>query len=164
MATPTTLERLSYGGPDGALASGLHRQVIQGVGATRQLLPKESGALCLFDRTAGNIYTLPTPVEGMTFDFLVAVSVTASDVHKIITKTIASEFLLGAVTMVTIATASPAGFSANGTTIVASSMTATTAGGLIGGALRFTAISATQWGVSGVLVGSGTIVTPFATS
>lgn len=164
MTLSSNLERVSYGGPSGSVQPGQHRPIIQGVGATRQLLPSESGSLCLFDRTAGNIYTLPTPAEGMYFDFLVSVSVTSSDVHKLITKTIASEFLLGSVTMVTIATASPAGFSANGTNIVAATMTATTAGGLLGGTIRVAAISATQWGITGVLVGSGTIVTPFATS
>lgn len=158
------LSQLSIGSVEGCLASGLHRNVIQGVGATYQLTPAESGSLCLFDRTAGVTYTLPTPVEGMHFDFAVSVSVTASDTHKLITKTVASEFLLGAVTMVTIATASPAGFSANGTNIVAATMTATTAGGLLGGVIRVVAISATQWQVSGLLVGSGTIITPFATS
>lgn len=163
MATPTDIERVSYGGPTGSLQVGTHREVIQSVGATRKLLAKESGALCLFDRAAGNTYTLPTPVEGMTFEFEVTVSVT-SNAHKIITKTTASEFLVGAVTMVTIATASPAGFSANGTTIVALSANGTTTGGLIGERYTVTAISATQWAIHGVCVGSGTIATPFATS
>ena len=163
MTTPTTLERLSYGSPDGSLALGLHQQIIQGVGATRTLLAKESGALCMFDRTAGNIYTLPTPVEGMQFDFQVSVSVTSSDIHKVITSA-ASIYLLGAVTMVTIATATPAGFSANGTNIISLTLNATTDGGLLGGWARFTALNTTQWLVSGVLVGSGTIETPFQTS
>lgn len=158
------LTQLSIGSTEGCIATGQHRNVIQGVGATRQLTAAESGSLCLFDRTAGNTYTLPTPVAGMYFDFAVLVSVTASDTHKLITKTVASEFLVGSVSMVTIATASPAGFSANGTNIVAATMTATTAGGLLGGTMRVVAISATQWQVSGLLVGSGTIITPFATS
>ena len=53
MTTPTDIERISYGGPTGSLQLGEHRQVIQGVGATRTLLAKESGALCLLDRAAG---------------------------------------------------------------------------------------------------------------
>lgn len=162
MTTPTNLERLSYNGPDGSIALGQHRQVIQGVGATRTLLAKESGALCLFDRTAGNIYTLPTPAEGMYFDFQVAVSVTSSDIHKVITTS--GAFLLGAITVGTIATASAGGFSANGTNIVSVTMNATTDGGLLGGQFRVVAISTTQWAVQGYLIGSGTVETPFQTT
>jgi len=66
--------------------------------------------------------------------------------------------------MVTIATASPAGFSANGTTIRAVSAAGTTTGGLIGERYRVTCINATQWFIEGIAVGSGTIVTSFATS
>lgn len=163
MSSPTDIERLSYGGPTGSLALGLHCDVIQGVGATRTLLAKESGALCLFDRTAGNIYTLPTPVEGMYFDFQVAVSVTASDVHKVITSA-ASIYLLGGITVGTIATASAGGFAANGTNIISVTLNATTDGGLIGGYFRCTAISATQWVVQGFVYGSGTVETPFQTT
>ena len=163
MATPTDIERISYGGATGSLQVGAHRQVIQGVGATRTRLAKESGALCLLDAAAGNIFTLPTPVEGMFFEFLQTVSVT-SNAAKVITAAVATQFLVGSVTEVTIATATPAGFSANGTTIVAISSNGTTSGGLIGSRFKVTAISATQWGIDGVIVGSGTIVTPFATS
>ena len=37
-------------------------------------------------------------------------------------------------------------------------------GGLTGQRIKLTAISATQWAVTGVLFGSGTLATPFATS
>jgi hypothetical protein len=43
-------------------------------------------------------------------------------------------------------------------------MNGSTTGGLIGGSIRFTAISATQWMVTGNYVGSGTLADPFATS
>src|SRR3990167_10637757 len=93
MTISATLERLNYGAPAGCIATGLHRQVIQSVGATRTLLPEESGSLCLFDRAAGVVYTLPTPVEGMYFDFMATVSVT-SNAYKTITATTASEFIV----------------------------------------------------------------------
>ena len=160
MATPTDIDVVSRRGATGSIQFGTHRQVIQSVGATRTLLAKEAGALCLLDAAAGNIYTLPVPVEGMTFEFLQTVSVT-SNAAKVITNS-ASVFLLGSVTAVTIATASPAGFSANGTSIVTISQNGTTSGGLIGSSFKLTAISATQWGIDGVIVGSGVIVTPFA--
>jgi hypothetical protein len=162
-AVPSSIPRATPGGPVAIL--GGYRQVIDGVGATRTLAPEESGALCLFDRAAGVVYTLPAPslqTVGLTYDFLVTTSVT-SNAHKIITDA-ATTFLVGAVTMVTIATASPAGFSANGTTIRALSAAGTTTGGLIGETYKVTCISATQWAITGVCVGSGVIATPFATS
>src|SRR3989304_6429185 len=97
MTTPTDIERISYGGPTGSLQLGEHRQVIQGVGAPRTLLAKESGALCLLDRAAGVVYTLPTPVPGMQFEFLASVAVT-SNAHKVITAA-ATEFLVGGAIM-----------------------------------------------------------------
>jgi len=164
MTISTSLERLGYGGPSGCIATGEHRQIIQSVGATRQLLASESGALCLLDRAAGNVYTLPTPVEGMQFEFLVTVAVT-SNAHKVITKTIASEFLVGGVIMgdVTVAQSGDY-FEADGSTIVALSAAGTTTGGLLGERYKVTAISATQWAIDGVCHGAGTLSTPFATS
>jgi hypothetical protein len=40
----------------------------------------------------------------------------------------------------------------------------TTTGGLLGTWFRFTALSTTQWLVTGIDQGSGTVATPFATS
>ena len=163
MATPTDIERVSYGGPVGSLQLGSHRQVIQSVGATRTLLAKESGALCLFDRAAGNVYTLPAPVEGMQFEFSTTVAVT-SNAAKVITNS-ASVFLIGSLMggSLTVADSGDV-FQGNGTTHVAVSMSGTTTGGLIGGSMKFTAISSTQWLVEGDFVGSGTLADPFATS
>lgn len=163
MGISTDFERLSYGGDAGCIATGQHRQVIQSVGATRTLLASESGALCLFDRAAGVVYTLPTPVEGMEFTFKATVSVT-SNAYKTITAA-ATQFLVGKVLMgdVTVAQSGDV-FTADGTTIVAISEDGATKGGLIGGEYTVTAISATQWVISGVTHGAGTLATPFATS
>jgi hypothetical protein len=161
MATiPSTLQRTSWGVP--SIQQGAHRQIIDGVGATRTLAPEESGALCRFDVATGVVYTLPPPVVGMQFEFCVTVSVT-SNAHKIITDA-ATTFIVGAVVMGSIATATVGGFSANGTTIRALSANGTTTGGLIGETYRVTCISATQWQINGVCIGSGTLATPFATS
>ena len=164
MATPTNIEYLGYRSPQGSIGIGLHREVIQGVGATRTLLPKESGALCLLDRAAGVVYTLPTPVEGMYFDFLATVSVT-TNAYKTITAAPATQFLVGGVGILSL-TVAEAGdfFVADGSTIVAISEDGATKGGLIGGAYRVTAISATQWAIDGITVGAGILATPFATS
>lgn len=163
MAISTDLERLDYSSDAGCIATGLHRQVIQSVGATRTLLASESGALCLNDRAAGIVWTLPAPVEGMQFDFLATVAVT-SNAYKVITNA-ATVFLVGGVIMgdVTVAQSGDY-FEANGTTIVAISEDGATKGGLLGDQFRVTAISATQWAIEGVLHGAGTLATPFATS
>lgn len=165
MTIPVSRETISYASPDGSILLGAARQVISGQGATRTLSPGESGALVLFDRAAGIVYTLPVPATrdiGCYYDFLVTVSVT-SNAHKVITDA-TTTFLVGATVMGSIATASPGGFSANGTTIRALSANGSTTGGLIGETYRLTLLSLTQWGISGVQVGSGTLATAFATS
>ena len=135
------------------------QSIISGQGATRTLKQGESGSLCLFDKVDGIVYTLPAPKVGLYFDFLITASIT-SNLAKVITDG-AATFILGAVEMFTIATASPAGFAANGAATVFIGGDATTKGGLAGGNFRLTCVSATQWAVTGTLVGSGTIVTPF---
>lgn len=151
-------EQLSYGG-NACQVRGHHRQIIGDAVATRILLPKESGAVVLLDIASGT-WTLPTPVIGMNFEFRTTVTATA---QKIVTSA-ATEFLLGSVQVYTIATASAGGFAANGTTIRSWTSNGTTQGGLAGDRFSVTAISATQWLIEGLLVGSGTIATGFATS
>lgn len=162
MSLSSNLEVLSYGGPSGCGVIGLHTDVTASGGATRTLLAKESGAMELFDGAAGIVYTLPTPVVGMTFEFFSTVTITSNSA-KIITNS-ASVFLIGEVLTYTTATASPAGFAFNGTTHVACTMNGTTTGGIIGTWIKVRAISATQWAIIGLIVGSGTIATPAATS
>lgn len=136
---------------------------VSGLGATRTLNENESGSLITLDRAAGIVVTLPTAKAGITFDVNVSTSVTSNS-YKVITAS-ASEFLTGGVTNVDTDTSNAvAFFSGNGTTHVALTMNGTTTGGLIGTALRFTAISSTLWTVEGVNMGSGVVATPFATS
>lgn len=163
MAIASTLDVNGYQTAQGQVAPGLHREVISGVGATRTLAAKDSNALCLLDRAAGVVYTLPTPVLGMQFEFLATVAVT-SNAYKVITSS-ASIFLLGSVMggSLTVADSGDV-FQANGSTHVAISMAGSTTGGLIGTRFRVTAISDTQWVIDGGYVGSGTLADPFATS
>lgn len=163
VAPPSSINRAYRTSVDGAIVPGAHRQVIGEAVATRTLLPSESGSLCLFDRAAGVVYTLPAPVVGMQFEFSVSVAVT-TNAHKVITNA-ASVFLLGSVLAGNLTVAASGDvFQANGTTHVAISMNGTDTGGLIAGKIKFTAISTTQWMVSGDVVGSGTNADPFATS
>ena len=160
------LSQLGKNTTEGQVAPGLHREVIQSIGTTeRQLVASESGSLILLDAATQITVRLPTPVVGMNFTFLCTVSVTASDTHKVITKTIASEFIVGGImsASLTIATSGDF-FVADGSTHVAITQNGSTTGGLVGGIFTLTAISTTQWAISGVNVGSGTNADPFATS
>lgn len=163
MALSTNLERLSYGGPTGCVATGQHRQVIQAVGATRTLLPEESGSLVLFDVATGIVFTLPAAAEGMQFTFGYTVSRTSTNAYKIICAS--GDFLLGTYFALdpTIATSGDV-FTADGSTHVALTLDADTEGGIIGGEIKVVAISSTQWYISGHVVGTGTMTTGFATS
>ncbi len=163
MAVNSNAERLGYSGPDGCVALGAHRNVISEAVSARTLTVKESGSLCLFDRAAGVTYTLPAPSVGATFDF--GVSVTGTGTYKLITSS-ASVFLIGGVQIGSETLLESAdSFAANGSTHVAITMDADTKGRILGGGIvRVTCISATQWHVSGWLVGAGTAVTPFTTS
>jgi hypothetical protein len=148
---------------DGIYVPGNHKNVIQSVGATRTLKANESGSLCLLDRAAGVVYTLPTPIVGMTFEFLATVAVT-SNAYKVITSA-ATVFMVGGIIMgdVTVAQSGDY-FEADGTTHVAISAAGSTTGGLLGERYSLTAISTTQWCIHGVCHGAGTLATPFATS
>tara|TARA_R110000803_G_scaffold210685_4_gene283241 strand:- start:9686 stop:10174 length:489 start_codon:yes stop_codon:yes gene_type:complete len=161
-----SLTQLGTNSPEGTVAPGIHKEVIQSIGTTeRQLVPSESGSLILLDAATQITVRLPTPVAGMTFEFQTTVTVTASDTHKIITKTIASEFMIGGIGSFNTTLASGGdSFDANGSTHVAATSNGSTSGGLVGQLLKFTAISTTQWAVSGHTVGTGTSITPFATS
>lgn len=163
MALSTTPKQLGGRNPDGVNVPGIHREVISGEGATRTLKAKESGALCLFDRAAGIVYTLPAPVLGMEFEFRVTTSIT-SNAAKVITDA-STTFLVGSVMAGSLTVADSGDvFQADGTTILAISSNGSTTGGLIGGSFKVTAISSTQWSIEGDVVGSGTLLTPFATS
>ena len=158
--TRQNYEQISYNGPGLSQHSAAARGIISDAVSTRVLTLKESGSVCCFDRAAGVVYTLPTPVAGAYFDFVTTVTIT-SNAAKIITN-LATEFLLGAVSLVNDAATTAESFLANGTSITICSSNGTTTGGVAGDSYRVTAISATQWFISGVLINSGTAATPLA--
>ncbi len=161
MALSADLERLSYGGPSGCVATGQHREVVL-VTASTTLKAEQSGALVLLGVASGATVTLPAAAEGMQFDVGVTVSRTSNS-YKIICAS--GDFLLGAYMAGDnqIATSGDI-FTGNGTTHVALTFDGDTKGGLIGGKLRFTALSASQWYVEGLAIGTGTMVDAFTTS
>jgi hypothetical protein len=161
MALSSNLERLGYGSEDGCVATGVHREVVL-VTASTTLKAEQSGALVLLGVASGATLTLPAAAEGMQFDVGVSVSRTSNS-YKIICAS--GDFLLGAYMAgdATIATSGDV-FTGDGSTHLALTFDGDTKGGLIGGRLRFTAISGTQWYVEGLVIGTGTMATAFATS
>lgn len=161
MTISTALDQLGFRTNQGCVAPGMHREVISGVGATRTLKSSESGALCLFDRAAGVVYTLPTDPElGCNFEFATTVTIT-SNAAKTIT---AGEFILGTVFGYTTDATEIDGFSANGSTHVAISSNGSTTGGVIGDRYTLT-FDGTQWLIEGnIFCGTSTPADPFATS
>lgn len=139
------------------------QNVISGQGATRSLNANESGSVCLFDRAAGIVYTLPVAKVGTYFDFAITTTIT-SNAAKVITGA-GTEFLIGGYVNVDTDTSNAvAVFTGNGSTHVAVSMNGTTTGGVLGTMLRFTCLSSTRWMVEGHVLGSGVVATSFATS
>ena len=155
-------EELSYKGPEGCVASGQHVNIIAG-GTATVLTADQSGATCVFDTAAGTLFTLPTPVAGMYFDFIFSVKTTGE--YKVVTKTVASEFLRGFINGSTTDVTEIDGFVGNGSTHVSISMNGTTTGGDAGGWLRLMAVSSTIWECTGMLYhGTATPATPFDTT
>jgi len=157
-------EQLGYKSPEGCVAPGLGQEVISGLagGTTaRQLKAVESGSLCLFDNAAGQIYTLPAPVKGMSFDFLVTVAGT-SNAYSIDTDA-ATTFIGGGVAAVSTTVAEGGdSFVATISSTVSCDLDSDVTGRLVGTSLRVVALSSTTWGISGVIHGVGTLATPFA--
>ncbi len=131
------------------------------------LTAANSTSLCVFSTAAGQIYTLPAPVVGLTFDFFVQTTATSLS-HKVITSG-ASIYLVGAISYGILDTTpaanpGPKFTAADGSSIVSIAMNGSTTGGVQGTYFTVTCISATLWLISGLVIASGTISTPFATS
>lgn len=156
------LEQVGYDSPEGTVLPGAHREVIA-CGSATTLTASDSGALVLQDTATGSTVTLPTPVAGMQFTIATTVSVTSNS-HVITVADTSSEFLLGAV-IAGNATVAASGdvFTADGSTHVTLTSNGSTTGGLIGSIYELTAISTTQWVITGVAQGSGTNADPFTT-
>lgn len=129
--------------------------------APATLTAADSGALCVFDTAAGMLYTLPAAAAGLWFDFEVSASCT-SGVHRIACA--AGDFLVGTILQIIDTTFAPTARTADGTTHLAWEGNGSTTGGLIGDFIRVTAISASQWAVSGINTATGAEATPFKTT
>ena len=169
MTISAELESISSQDGNGSVAEGIHREVIlptSGAGlatSNYQLVAAQSGALVIAGGAAGSLFTLPTPVTGMWFEFVYTIA-GATNPHKVITNSTTTEFLLGVVLSASATVAEGMDvFTADGTTSFDYiSMNGTTTGGAVGTRLVFTALSTTQWLVKGVNQGSGgAVLDPF---
>ncbi len=122
-----------------------------------------SGALIECD-DATQAFVLPaltsanTGEAGLVYEFVVTTTVTTTTITAA-----AGDILNGGVTiMSTSAGAENDAFSADGVDDLIITMNGTTKGGIIGSYLKLWAAGATKWIVTGNLIGSGTLVTPFS--
>ena len=165
MTIVTVREELDDGSPGGCRVRGPAREVIApgSSGTTANaLLVGQSGALCLFDNAAGNIYTLPAISAqdiGMWFEFQVTVTRTSNS-HSIDTDA-ATTFIGGGGILAMSTTPGESDAFVPATTDVSIDLDVATTGEQAGGNLVLTATTVTNWNISGYTVGVGTATTPF---
>ena len=148
----------------GGMKTGDAKVLAAGAGQT--LAASDSGKTIIFGAAAATLIKLPAPELGMVFNFVTAITATGD--HEIQALTNAHGFL-GGVTIASTAVGESDAFSAAGAgTDDFITMNGTTKGGIAGSGLRIVAIldasAAKCWAVTGTLIGSGTIATPFAAS
>lgn len=150
--------------------SGIRRKIpiIASASAAVTLKKGQTGQRFALDRASGTSYTLPTPVVGLAFDFVVTVLQTSG--ANVIVTSAAGIFLTGAIqafsgeAVTPSATLGPFQFAPNGTTHIKFSSNGTTTGGGIGSTFRVTCLSATLWMFEGISKSpSGNLATPFST-
>lgn len=132
-------------------------------GATRTITAAETGTLFLLNKADGVVLTLPAAVVGRYYEFIVNTSVT-SNAYKWSTATQGTEFFNGSFVSLQDAAVASTLFTGDGSTHDNISMNGTTTGGLIGTRFRLICTVANLWTIVGDVRGSGTEVTPFATS
>lgn len=138
--------------------------IISGSGATVTLTAGQSGSLVLMDRAAGIVFTLPAPVVGLEFTFVVSVTITSNS-YKVITNT-GTVLLAGSILGSVDNTANKSWVGDGATHIAVTQAAASTnaTGGIVGSQVTFRCTTTLQWNVTGMTVAGGTPSTPFATS
>lgn len=156
--TTTTINEAATG--TGVTVNYQRKGVVSAGSATLAPSLAQSGSLIALAKADGLTVTLPacsTANIGVTYKFIVAV--TCTSVGYVINTT-GSDVFLGAIfSTIAAGTNSVLAASTANKTIT---LDATTKGGLIGGWIDITCVSGTQWSVTGVTLGTGTIVTPFS--
>lgn len=127
------------------------------------LTEAQSGRVILVDDAAGLDFTLPALAAadiGVHYKFVVTVTITSNNFRV----TAASgDLLAGALPIVDFDTANTLTyFTPDGSDDLVLTCNGSTTGGKKGSWVEFIATSATQWVVTGVLYGDGTLATPFS--
>lgn len=135
-----------------------------GVYATPVVLTEaQSGRVLLVDDAAGLDFTLPAIAAaqiGTHYKFLVTTTVTSNNFRVTAG---AADLLKGGIWMADFDTANTgAYFTPDGSDDLVLTMNGSTTGGKKGTWVEFTAISATEWFVHGVVFGDGSLATPFS--
>lgn len=132
--------------------------------ATSAPTAANSGTVYTFDKADGITVTLPAPVVGLEYIYVVKTTITSNS-YKVITDA-GTTFLTGTI-VASIDNAAGKEWVGNGTTHLAvtqASASTNATGGIIGSYLKFTCVTATLWHVFGFANSGGTATTPFATS
>lgn len=126
-------------------------------------ITQPSGTIFTLGTASGFTTTLPAPVVGYMCTFIVTTSVTSNS-YKIITNTgtvlLQGAYVAGYATVTDVNVFN----SVIATSNISFNMNGTTSGGLVGTQISFRCLSSTLWQVEGINMGSGTMVTSFATS
>jgi len=134
-------------------------------GAGQFLSASDAGKTIVFGAAAATLITLPEPELGMVFNFVSAITATGDHEIQALTN---GEGFIGGVTIENTTAGGGDGFSTSAGTDDFITMNGTTKGGIAGSSLRIVAIldasAAKCWAVTGNLIGSGTLATPFAAS
>lgn len=147
-------------------------------GSTYTVAPSTNGGRTMSITAATTTITLPavnasanSPISGpgqdpntqnnfgIAYTFFLPATATAV---KIVTAT--GDYLAGSVDMNSATGGASNGYCADGSTTRSINFNGTTTGGIIGTFVTVTAIAAHMYMVSGSVIGSGTLATPFATS
>lgn len=158
VANPTTGAVTVSAAATSINSSGVLRASV--AGANLALSAADSGKTILMDRAAGCVVALPAPVVGLRFKVVHELAVTSNSYQ--VTTGGGGVFLVGNLETIIAGAATTFGGVANGTSTTSVSSNGTTSGGLVGGVIEIECISLTKWAVNGILVGSGTLITPFA--
>ena len=107
------------------------------------------GRTILLDTAAGSVCTLPAPVVGARFRFLVSVKPT-SNFHQVKVAA-ATDFMAGVANILDLDAAAQGAFQADGTADDNIQLNGTTKGGQVGDWIEIEGISATQWAITAQL-------------
>ena len=131
--------------------------------ATKTLTSADSGTVYGFNRAGGIIVTLPTPAAGVTYTFLVETTFTTKG--NIVTATTdgTDGFLGNLIVLDTGEIGETDNFQPAASNDVID-LGSVEQGWLTGGFVKLTGVNTTTWFVEGILMGDGTLATPFTDS